>query len=97
MATHRLTGLNVAVKTLKRAQYAEAGMRYPPREIELINKLNHPNICRLYDTIVHENAIYMVTEVIPGGELFDYVAQKEHLSEEEARRLLRQMVVSAEL
>lgn len=26
MATHRLTQLNVAVKTLKRAQYKEAGM-----------------------------------------------------------------------
>lgn len=92
MATHRLTGLNVAVKTLKKAQYQEAGMKYPPREIELINKLNHPNICRLYDTIYTDDAIYMITEVIPGGELFDYVSQKDHLSEVEARKIMRALV-----
>ncbi len=96
MATHRLTQLNVAVKTLKKRQYSEAGMIYPPREIELIRKLNHPNICRLYDTITTEEAIFMITEVVPGGELFDYVAQKDHLSEDEARDILRQLVAATD-
>ncbi len=96
MATHRLTQLNVAVKTLKRAQYKEAGMVYPPREIELIRKLNHPNICRLFDTIHTSDAIFMITEVVPGGELFDYVAQKDHLSEDEARLILRQLVAATD-
>lgn len=96
MATHRLTGLNVAVKTLKRKQYKEAGMIYPPREIELIRKLNHPNICRLYDTIITDEAIYMITEVVPGGELFDYVSQKDHLGEDESRNIMRQLVKATE-
>jgi hypothetical protein len=92
MATHRLTKLSVAIKTLKKRQYNEAEMVYPPREIELIRRLNHPNICRLFDTITTDEAIFMITEVVPGGELFDYVAQKEHLSEEESRDMMRQLV-----
>ncbi len=96
MATHRLTKLNVAIKTLKKKQYKEAAMVYPPREIDLIRKLNHPNICRLYDTITTDEAIFMITEVVPGGELFDYVAQKEFLSEDEARDMLRQLVAATD-
>ena len=92
MAKHRLIGRNVAVKTLKRKQYEEAGMSYPPREIDLIRQLNHPRICRLYDTIITEECIFMITEVVPGGELFDYVSQHEKLSEGEARVILRQLL-----
>lgn len=38
----------------------------------------------------------MITEVVPGGELFDYVAQKDHLSEDEARLILRQLVAATD-
>ncbi len=69
-------------------------MMYPPREISLINRLNHPNICRLYDTITCDDAIYMITELVPGGELFDFVAQKDHLDESESRKIMRALVVS---
>jgi serine/threonine protein kinase len=38
----------------------------------------------------------MITEVVPGGELFDYVAQKDHLCEDEARGIMRQLFAATD-
>jgi PAS domain S-box-containing protein len=92
MAIHRLTGVPVAIKTLKKQQFMDSCMPFPPREVELMVKLKHPNIVRFFHSISTENAMYMVTEVVSGGELFDYAAQHERLSERESRVFMRQIL-----
>ncbi len=92
MATHRLTGVSVAIKTLKKKRYADAGMQYPPREIDLMIKLKHPKIFRFFHSIVTEAAIFMDSEIVSGGELFDYAFQKVRLSEVECSVFMRQIV-----
>lgn len=92
IATHRLLGVKVALKTLRKALYEESGQTYPPREIALMQNLRHPSCAHLWHTIVKENAIYLVTELVEGGELLDYISQHDSLPESEARRLLRQLV-----
>lgn len=92
VATHRLTGVTVAIKALKKKQYQDSGMPYPPRELALISKLRHPNIYRFFHAIATEDACYMISEVVNGGELFDYAAQRDHLSEAECRGFMRQIL-----
>jgi 5'-AMP-activated protein kinase catalytic alpha subunit len=92
IATHRLTGISVAIKTLNKKQYVDCGMQYPPREMELMMKLHHPNIFRFFHSIETDEASYMITEIVPGGELFDYAAQRERLPENECRGLMRQIL-----
>jgi PAS domain S-box-containing protein len=92
MATHRLTGLDVAVKTLEKEKYAKALMSFPPREIELLWNLKHPNIVHLYDILYAHDAAYLIMEVVGGGELLDYVLQSQQLLEDEARTFFRQII-----
>jgi serine/threonine protein kinase len=92
VAKHLLTGVYVAIKTLKKKQYADAGMQYPPKEVDLMLKLRHPNIFRFFHCVTSDSALYMISEVVSGGELFDYVAQNDHLSETESRSFMRQIV-----
>ena len=47
-------------------------------EVRILNKLDHPNICRYYETYIDEKYIYLVMEYIDGGELFDKIAQQEN-------------------
>ncbi|XP_030920650.1 maternal embryonic leucine zipper kinase isoform X1 [Geospiza fortis] len=54
--------------------------------------LSHQHICQLYHVIETPKKIFMVLEYCPGGELFDYIISKDHLSEEEARIFFRQIV-----
>jgi hypothetical protein len=60
-------------------------------EIRVLQSLNHPNIIRLEDTFESPDRIYMVMEMMKGGELFDYVVEKGTLSEEEASVLVRKI------
>ena len=63
-------------------------------EIKTLRSLQHPNIIQLYDVYITEDKIYIIMELMVGGELFDYVVQKGTLTEEEASRIVR-MVTSA--
>ena len=54
-------------------------------EIEVLKELQHPNIIRLEDVYSTNDKIYMVMEMMGGGELFDYVVEKGTLTEEEVR------------
>ncbi|KAL7516044.1 hypothetical protein ACHAWX_001102 [Stephanocyclus meneghinianus] len=63
-------------------------------EIKTLRSLRHPNIIQLYDVYISDVKIYIIMELMTGGELFDYVVQKGTLTEEEASRIVR-MVTSA--
>lgn len=60
-------------------------------EIKVLKSLNHPNIIHLQDTYETPDRIYMVMEMMKGGELFDYVVDKGTLSEEEACIIIRKI------
>jgi serine/threonine protein kinase len=58
-------------------------------EIEVLRALQHPSIVTLEDSFETVDRIYMVLEKMDGGELFDYVVDKQSLSEEEASVIIR--------
>jgi len=55
------------------------------REIEIMKKLDHPNIIKLFETFEDSRCIYLVMELCEGGELFDRIIEKGHFTEAEAR------------
>ena len=44
-------------------------------EVDILTKLDHPNIVRYYETYVDEKYIYLVMEYVGGGELFQKIAE----------------------
>ena len=44
------------------------------QEVDILTKLDHPNIVKYYETYIDEKYIYLVMELIGGGELFDKIA-----------------------
>lgn len=60
-------------------------------EINVLKTVRHSNIISLEDTYETPDRIYMVMEIMKGGELFDYVVEKGTLSEEEASVLVRRI------
>ncbi|KAJ3125508.1 Serine/threonine-protein kinase par-1 [Nowakowskiella sp. JEL0407] len=61
-------------------------------EVQLLMRLDHPNVIRLYQVMESEDECFVVMEYASGGELIDYIAAKGNLTEKEARRFFRQMV-----
>ena len=66
------------------------------REIKILRKVRHPNICQLYQIIETPKNIYLVMEYAGRGELFDYIVSMGKIGEEEAMGLLLQIVEAIE-
>ncbi len=48
----------------------EDNLNKTKREVEVMKKLKHPNIIKLYQVIDTDDTLFLVTEYVPGGEIF---------------------------
>lgn len=60
-------------------------------EIRVLKDLKHPNVIELEDVFETADRIFIVMEMMSGGELFDYVVEKGTLSETEASVIVRKI------
>lgn len=60
-------------------------------EIRVLTDLKHSNVIELVDVFETADRIFIVMEVMNGGELFDYVVEKGTLSETEASVIVRKI------
>jgi calcium-dependent protein kinase len=44
-------------------------------EIDILKKLDHPNIVKIYEFYEDKYNFYLITEYIEGGELFDRITK----------------------
>uniref|UniRef100_A0A0K0ES48 Protein kinase domain-containing protein n=1 Tax=Strongyloides stercoralis TaxID=6248 RepID=A0A0K0ES48_STRER len=61
-------------------------------EIRVLRKLKHPNIVQLLDTFDEKQYVYLVMELVTGGELFDRIVAKGSYTEKDASDLIRQVL-----
>eukprot|EP01022_Parablepharisma_sp_SALTPOND_P021274 TRINITY_DN4116_c0_g2_i1.p1 TRINITY_DN4116_c0_g2~~TRINITY_DN4116_c0_g2_i1.p1 ORF type:complete len:288 (-),score=33.24 TRINITY_DN4116_c0_g2_i1:1003-1866(-) len=47
-------------------------------EIEVLKVCQHPNIVRLYDVFESEDLIYVVMELLEGGDMMEYIEKKDY-------------------
>jgi len=64
------------------------------QEVEIMKKLDHPNVLKLYEYFIEEEDVYLVTEICKGGELFDRIVEKEFYAEPEAAMIFEQILRS---
>ncbi|KAA0723275.1 Death-associated protein kinase 3 [Triplophysa tibetana] len=62
------------------------------REVNILQQIQHPNIVMLHDVYENKTDVVLILELVSGGELFDFLAQKESLSEEEATQFIKQIL-----
>lgn len=62
------------------------------REVDILQQIQHPNIVALHDVYENRTDVVLILELVSGGELFDFLAQKESLSEEEATQFIKQIL-----
>jgi serine/threonine protein kinase len=92
VATHRETNATVAIKILKKDALITSSHDHIIEEVEILQKLHHPNIVPLYEVIEGRSNICFVMELMNGGELFDRILERERYSEVEAKEVIRQVV-----
>ncbi|XP_012674177.1 death-associated protein kinase 2 isoform X2 [Clupea harengus] len=90
------TGVDYAAKFIKKrlSRASRRGVRREEieREVTILQRIQHPNIITLHDIYENRTDVVLILELVSGGELFDFLAQKESLSEEEATEFLKQIL-----
>lgn len=100
-ATHRSTGARRAVKTADRqgplTRYVDLGMECPGRlaghEAEILRRLDHPNVIRIYEVYEEKEAVHLVLELCEGGDVLERIlVSNGRLPEREIAALFTQML-----
>ncbi|XP_023414094.1 death-associated protein kinase 2 isoform X1 [Loxodonta africana] len=90
------TGLEYAAKFIKKRQNqaSRRGVQREEieREVNILRQVLHPNVITLHDVYENRTDVVLILELVSGGELFDFLAQKESLSEEEATSFIKQIL-----
>lgn len=95
LGINKETGQEVAIKTIKKCKIeTEADLVRIRREIQIMSSVQHPNIIHIYEVFENREKMVLVMEYAAGGELYDYLSQRKVLTEEEARRIFRQIVTA---
>ncbi|XP_062510728.1 ribosomal protein S6 kinase 2 beta-like isoform X2 [Corticium candelabrum] len=80
---HIPTRRECAVKIIDKSK------RDPEEEIDILLRYGkHPNIIQLHDIFDDGKNVYIVTDLLKGGELLDYILKQKCLSEREAAAIL---------
>ena len=58
----------------------------------MLRRLIHPNIVQLVETYEDKTTVYLVMELVTGGELFDRIVEKGSYTEKDAADLIRQVL-----
>ncbi|KAG9306768.1 hypothetical protein G9A89_005668 [Geosiphon pyriformis] len=61
-------------------------------ELDVLKKVNHKNIVKLHDLYETKSAVYIITDLAYGGELFSQLVLKGSYTERDASILVRQML-----
>ena len=61
-------------------------------EMEIMKKLDHPNILRIYEIYQDAKRFFLITELCTGGELFDEIVKQKSFSEKDAASIIEQVL-----
>mmetsp|Transcript_48379 Transcript_48379/g.108671 ORF Transcript_48379/g.108671 Transcript_48379/m.108671 type:complete len:692 (+) Transcript_48379:41-2116(+) len=96
---HRKTGVRRAIKAVNKSALrryltdSNSLNNFVWREVEILRHLDHPNIVRLYEAYEDEQRLYLIMELLEGGDLLERVAaSQKRMSEFDAAALVRQML-----
>lgn len=88
LANHKKSGMQVAIKTVKKKDMKSIEVYQQRREIEVLKMCQHPNIIKLIDLFENSDYYYIVIDYMAGKDMFDYLKARDFsISEERAKDL----------
>jgi serine/threonine protein kinase len=95
LGRHNDTNKKVAIKTYDKYQIIDPTKKANMlREIEILKKLDHPHIIKLYETVDTPKHFHLVIEYVSGVSLYSYIKSKPNscLDESESKRIFKQIL-----
>lgn len=92
-AIHQTTRQVFAVKIIDKQLLVKENMEAQlKREIAVMKGLKHENVMQLVEVLQTTKNVYIVLELVTGGELFEKIVQSKKIPEDLARKYFQQLV-----
>lgn len=85
----KMNGHLAAVKVIDKRHISNEDLAALQEEISILLSMNHEHIISCEEFFDEKEHLYIVTELVEGGELFDRIVRKTYYSEKDARDLIR--------
>ncbi|OHT08503.1 CAMK family protein kinase [Tritrichomonas foetus] len=98
LAFNNETRIYYACKIVRRSEIDNSPKRMKgfEDEIRVMQKIHHKGIVELVDLIKDDHFYYIILEYCANGELFDYICDKRRIYEAEAKKLIKQILLSVQ-
>jgi serine/threonine-protein kinase Chk2 len=93
LCVEKATGMRFAVKKFEKRTGPGERSRVEglQQEIAVLMGVSHPNVLCLKDTFDDPDGVYLILELAPEGELFNWIVTKSKLCENDTRKLFIQL------
>lgn len=95
LGVHKVTGKQVAIKCIEKKKMVGGSLRAEAvrDEINILERVNHPYIIGIENHYENDQTLWLVLELVEGGELFDFIVSQgaDGLPESSAREIFKQM------
>lgn len=93
LCVERSTGNKYAVKKFEKrtGESQRSQTEGLQQEIAVLMSVSHPNVLCLRDTFDESDGVYLILELAPEGELFNWIVMKQKLTEAETRKVFVQL------
>jgi len=91
--TNKSTKEIVAIKIIDKTKASgESDRKRLETEVKILKQVNHPNIVGLKELFETDKNLYLVMELVTGGELFDKIVEKGSYTEHESCEIVRKIL-----
>lgn len=90
LGVNKKTGEEFAIKIIEKKRVGEKKMMQT--EIDILNQVHHPNVIELREMFETSTHLYLVMELVTGGELFDRIVAQGSFNEKEASYVTKQVL-----
>ena len=89
---NKFTNIICAMKQIKkRSSYSQGEEKEILNEISILRMMDHPNILKIFEFYSNKDTYSIVTELCPGGELFDQIIDKGPFDEQYTAYIMYQI------
>eukprot|EP01129_Flabellula_baltica_P009585 TRINITY_DN3936_c0_g1_i1.p1 TRINITY_DN3936_c0_g1~~TRINITY_DN3936_c0_g1_i1.p1 ORF type:complete len:416 (+),score=106.38 TRINITY_DN3936_c0_g1_i1:1-1248(+) len=88
--TDKNTGEEVAIKVISKSQLQDIPVLQ--NEIDILRRCKHPHIVELKSVFETHSNLYIVMELVKGGELYDEIIERNYFTEQDAANIMRQVL-----
>lgn len=90
-AIHRERFSSYAIKIVHLGTFSEAQAAMLRQEVEILSRMDHPNVVKLYEVIEEDGKLYLLMELLKGGNLFERLVDHDAAFSEGAAGLTEQV------